>query len=207
MSHQQRGAVNQMMAQFPLDLSGDAIEQRAVFERMMTARPLPDDVTTASGSLGGSPCWRSPPVTHAQTPCCCGSTAAGTRWDHHAPAPRCLATSRDAQAQRSCRSTIASLPSIRIPRRRRTPTSPTAPCSTAAPAQTTSQWWVSPPVEASSFRRSHRSPTRGSPSQPPPCSSHLDRPHARRREHHEQSRDRPCLRPGEGACPDRRLRG
>ena len=55
MSQQQRIAVNQMMAEFPLDLGGDAIEQRAVFERMMTARPLPDDVTTTSGSLGGVP--------------------------------------------------------------------------------------------------------------------------------------------------------
>jgi epsilon-lactone hydrolase len=53
MSQQQRIAVNQMMAEFPLDLGGDAIEQRAVFERMMTARPLPDDVTATSGSLGG----------------------------------------------------------------------------------------------------------------------------------------------------------
>ena len=48
-------AVNQMMAEFPLDLGGDAVEQRAAFERMMTAQPLPDDVITSSGSLGAVP--------------------------------------------------------------------------------------------------------------------------------------------------------
>lgn len=55
MSQQQRDAVNKMMADFPLDVGGDAIEQRAVFEQMMTAQPPPDDVTTTSGSLGGVP--------------------------------------------------------------------------------------------------------------------------------------------------------
>jgi monoterpene epsilon-lactone hydrolase len=55
MSRQQRDAVNQMMAGFPWDVGGDAIEQRAVFERITTALPLPDDVTTTSGSLGGVP--------------------------------------------------------------------------------------------------------------------------------------------------------
>jgi len=55
MSQQQRDIVNKMLADSPLDLSGDGIEQRAVFERMMTTRPLPDDVTTTSGTLGGVP--------------------------------------------------------------------------------------------------------------------------------------------------------
>lgn len=55
MSQQQRDAVNRMMADFPLDVGGDAVEQRAVFERMMTARPLPDDVLTTDGSLGAVP--------------------------------------------------------------------------------------------------------------------------------------------------------
>lgn len=55
MSQQQRDTINKMMADFPLDLRGDAVEQRAVFEQMMTAWPLADDVTTTSGSLGGVP--------------------------------------------------------------------------------------------------------------------------------------------------------
>lgn len=53
MSQQQRDTVNQMMAEFPLDIGGDAIEQRVVFERLMTAQQLPEDVTITSGSLGG----------------------------------------------------------------------------------------------------------------------------------------------------------
>jgi acetyl esterase/lipase len=53
MSQKQRDAVNDVMASIPLDVGGEAIEQRAVFERMMTAQPLPEDVTITSGSLGG----------------------------------------------------------------------------------------------------------------------------------------------------------
>jgi len=53
MSQQQRDAVNQIVAEFPLDVGGDIIEQRAVFERMMTAQQLPADVRITSGSLGG----------------------------------------------------------------------------------------------------------------------------------------------------------
>ena len=41
MSQQQRDAVNQIVAEFPLDVGGDIIEQRAVFEQMMTAQQLP----------------------------------------------------------------------------------------------------------------------------------------------------------------------
>jgi epsilon-lactone hydrolase len=55
MSQEQRDAVNKLMAESPLDVGGDAIEQRAVFERMMTAQPLPDDVTMTNGSLGEVP--------------------------------------------------------------------------------------------------------------------------------------------------------
>jgi epsilon-lactone hydrolase len=55
MSQEQRDTVNNMMAESPLDVGGDAIEQRAVFERMMTAQPLPDDVTMTNGSLGEVP--------------------------------------------------------------------------------------------------------------------------------------------------------
>jgi acetyl esterase/lipase len=43
------------MADFPVDVGGDPIGQRAVFERVTTAQPLPDDVITTSGSLGGVP--------------------------------------------------------------------------------------------------------------------------------------------------------
>ena len=39
----------------PLDIAGDPGEQRAIFERMLTARPLADDVTATPGSLGGVP--------------------------------------------------------------------------------------------------------------------------------------------------------
>jgi hypothetical protein len=37
----------------PLDLGGEVAEQRSIFGEMMGAIPVPADVTTSSGSLGG----------------------------------------------------------------------------------------------------------------------------------------------------------
>ena len=53
MSQQQRDALDQLLRDGPLDLGGDVAEQRVIFEEMMAAIPVPADVTTSSGSLGG----------------------------------------------------------------------------------------------------------------------------------------------------------
>ena len=55
MTQQQRDALDQLLRDAPLDLGGDVAEQRVVFEEMMAAIPIPADVTTSSGSLGGIP--------------------------------------------------------------------------------------------------------------------------------------------------------
>jgi epsilon-lactone hydrolase len=55
MSQQQREVLDQMMRNGPLDIAGEPAEQRAIFERMLTARPLAGDVTTTPGMLGGIP--------------------------------------------------------------------------------------------------------------------------------------------------------
>jgi acetyl esterase/lipase len=55
MSQQQRAALDQLVRASPLDLGGDLAEQRVIFEEMMAAIPVPADVTTSSGSLGGIP--------------------------------------------------------------------------------------------------------------------------------------------------------
>jgi epsilon-lactone hydrolase len=54
-SQQQRDALDQLLRDAPLDLGGDVTEQRVIFEEMMAAIPLPADVTTSPGSLGGIP--------------------------------------------------------------------------------------------------------------------------------------------------------
>jgi alpha/beta hydrolase fold len=54
-SQQQRDALDQLLRAAPLDLGGDVAEQRVIFEEMMAAIPVPADVTTSSGSLGGIP--------------------------------------------------------------------------------------------------------------------------------------------------------
>lgn len=55
MSKEQRDALDQLLRDGPLDLGGDVTEQRVIFEEMMAAIPVPADVTTSSGSLGGIP--------------------------------------------------------------------------------------------------------------------------------------------------------
>jgi acetyl esterase/lipase len=55
MSQQQKDALKEMISEAPLDIGGDVIEQRANFERMLSARPLADDVSTAPRELGAIP--------------------------------------------------------------------------------------------------------------------------------------------------------
>jgi acetyl esterase/lipase len=52
-SQQQRDALDHLLRDAPLDLGGDVAEQRIIFEEMIGAIPVPGDVTTSSGSLGG----------------------------------------------------------------------------------------------------------------------------------------------------------
>lgn len=55
MSQEQRLILDGMLRNGPLDVGGDIAEQRKIFEDMLTAYPLPDDVTTAATELGGVP--------------------------------------------------------------------------------------------------------------------------------------------------------
>ena len=53
MSQQQKDALKEMIRNAPLDIGGDVIEQRANFEKMLSAQPLADDVSATAGELGG----------------------------------------------------------------------------------------------------------------------------------------------------------
>lgn len=55
MTLQQRQLVHQMLHDAPFDLGGDVSVQRPLLEQMLTAHPLPDDVRTSPGDLGGVP--------------------------------------------------------------------------------------------------------------------------------------------------------
>jgi epsilon-lactone hydrolase len=55
MSKEQREALDTLMRNGPLDIGRDYLEQREVFTRMLTARPLPEDVVLTPGTLGGVP--------------------------------------------------------------------------------------------------------------------------------------------------------
>jgi acetyl esterase/lipase len=55
MGQEQRDALDQMMRHWPLDLGGDLQEQRPLFEQMMMATPLRNDVITTPDALGGIP--------------------------------------------------------------------------------------------------------------------------------------------------------
>jgi acetyl esterase/lipase len=55
MSKEQRDALDHLLRNGPLDIGGDPAEQREIFTRMLTARPLPDDVSLTPGTLGDVP--------------------------------------------------------------------------------------------------------------------------------------------------------
>jgi acetyl esterase/lipase len=55
MSSEQREALDTLFRTGPLDIGGDHLKQREIFTRMLTARPLPDDVVLTPGTLGDVP--------------------------------------------------------------------------------------------------------------------------------------------------------
>jgi len=58
MTQQQREAISGMLRASPFDPAGDLREQRPLFEKMITAAPVPADVVTSPGQLGGVPVIR-----------------------------------------------------------------------------------------------------------------------------------------------------
>ena len=148
MSQQQRDALEQLLRDAPLDLGGEVAEQRIIFEEMMAAIPVPADVTTSSGSLGGIPVVNveTAGADHAKVIFYLhgGAYAIGT-----AASPSVShRTSRVAPERGSSRSTTGWHPSTRIPPRSTTPSRPTADCSTAASPRPRSRSPASPPVRA-----------------------------------------------------------
>ncbi len=55
MTQQQREAVASMLRASPFNPAGNLREQRSLFEKMISAAPVPDDVVTTPGQLGGVP--------------------------------------------------------------------------------------------------------------------------------------------------------
>jgi acetyl esterase/lipase len=58
MTQQQREVVAGMLRASPFDPAGDLREQRPLFEKMIAAAPVPADVVTTRGQLGGVPVIR-----------------------------------------------------------------------------------------------------------------------------------------------------
>jgi acetyl esterase/lipase len=55
MTAQQRDMVDQILRNNPFDLGGDVAVQRPLLDQMLTSQPLPADVRTTPGDLGGIP--------------------------------------------------------------------------------------------------------------------------------------------------------
>src|SRR6202030_3177409 len=55
MTAQQRDMVDQILRNAPFDLGGDVATQRPLLDQMLTSQPLPADVRTEPGDLGGIP--------------------------------------------------------------------------------------------------------------------------------------------------------
>lgn len=58
MTEQQREGIASMLRASPFDPAGDLGEQRPLFEKMIAAAPVPADVVTTPGQLGGVPVIR-----------------------------------------------------------------------------------------------------------------------------------------------------
>src|SRR5215470_14032921 len=58
MTQQQREAIAGMLRASPFDPAGDLREQRPLFDKMIAAAPVPADVVTSPGQLGGVPVIR-----------------------------------------------------------------------------------------------------------------------------------------------------
>lgn len=50
MSREQRVALDALLREGPLDLGGDVLQQRAIFDEMMASIPVPDDVAASPGN-------------------------------------------------------------------------------------------------------------------------------------------------------------
>jgi monoterpene epsilon-lactone hydrolase len=55
MTQQQRQTLDELLRHGPLDVGGDVAEQRVIFHEMISAVPLPQDVSAKEGELGGVP--------------------------------------------------------------------------------------------------------------------------------------------------------
>ena len=55
MTAQQRDMIDQILRNAPFDLVGNVAAQRPLLEQMLTSQPLPADVRTTPGDLGGIP--------------------------------------------------------------------------------------------------------------------------------------------------------
>jgi acetyl esterase/lipase len=55
MTTEQRDMIDQILRDAPFDLGGDVATQRPLLEQMLTSQPLPPDVRTRPGNLGGIP--------------------------------------------------------------------------------------------------------------------------------------------------------
>jgi acetyl esterase/lipase len=55
MTQQQRQALDELLRHAPLDVGGDVAEQRVIFHDMVSAAPVPGDVSVQHGELGGVP--------------------------------------------------------------------------------------------------------------------------------------------------------
>jgi epsilon-lactone hydrolase len=58
MSRERAAVIAQSLRDSPFDPGGDAVEQRALFARLMASRPRPADVVTSELRLGGTPAVR-----------------------------------------------------------------------------------------------------------------------------------------------------
>ena len=78
MSTEQRETLDAILRQSAFPADSDVDEQRRLLRELLSAQPLPDDVTVTAAELGGVPAPRSPSTESSLATSSSTSTAACT---------------------------------------------------------------------------------------------------------------------------------
>jgi Esterase/lipase len=171
MTQQQRQALDDLLRHSPFDIGGDVGEQRVVFHDMITSVPLPDDVTTTPGRLGGVPVVAIETPENDPSAVLLYFHGGGYVLGSAADSSGLAADVARRAGARAISVDYRLAPENRSPRPSTTPSPPTVPFSTTELPAPKSHSSASPQAAVWSSRRSSRSRTPACPNRRRPWSS------------------------------------
>ena len=149
MTAQQRDMVDQILRNAPFDLGGDVAAQRPLLEQMLTSQPLPADVRTTPGDLGGIPVIFIDIADAEPRGTIFHIHGGGFALGSAAGSVGLVSSLARKTGMRAVSVDYRLAPSTPTPPRSRTSRPPTAPCSSRPAAPITSSCWASRPAATS----------------------------------------------------------